>query len=66
MIEYERKSKKGETKKVVVLIDDEGANAPYHGKLCKGRVKGSVTGTMGKKDDKPSIKPAKDGVKIDG
>ncbi len=66
-IEYERKNKKtGETKKVVVILDDEGAKAPYHGKLCKGRVKGSVTGIMGKKDDKPSIKPSKDGVKIDG
>jgi hypothetical protein len=67
VIEYERKNKKtGETKKVVLVIDDEGAKAPYHSKLCTGRVKGSVTGTVGKKDDKPSIKPAKDGVKIDG
>ncbi|MFM8934174.1 MAG: hypothetical protein ACKOS8_20095 [Gemmataceae bacterium] len=67
VIEYERKNKKtGETKKVVLVIDDEGAKAPYHSKLCTGRVKGSVTGIVGKKDDKPSIKPAKDGVKIDG
>jgi hypothetical protein len=66
VIEIERKNKKtGETRKVVLLIEDEGAKAPYHSKLCTGRVKGSVTGTMSKKDDKPSIKPAKDGVKID-
>lgn len=66
VIEVERKNKKtGETKKVVYVIDDEGAKAPYHSKLCTGRVKGSVVGTVSKKDDKATIKPAKDGVKLE-
>lgn len=65
-IEVERKNKKtGETKKVVYILDDEGAKAPYHGKLCTGRTKGSVTGVITKEGDSVKIKPAKEGVKLD-
>lgn len=52
-------------KKVVYIIDDGGKAEDYHKKICTKKAKGSVKGTVSKKDGKMYIKPEKDGVKID-
>jgi hypothetical protein len=52
-------------KEVIYIIDDGGRKAKYHGKICTAEKKGSVTGVVGKKDGKDSIKPETDGVKFD-
>lgn len=58
------KVKEGD-KEVVYFLDDEGAKAKYHSKICTDSAKGSVKGTVSKKDGKMMIKPEKDGVKFD-
>lgn len=52
-------------KETIYAFDDAGAKAPYHKEICTETKKGSVTGIVGKKGDKATIKPAKDGVKFD-
>lgn len=52
-------------KTVVYYFADNGAKEPYHAKICKSPLKGSVTGVVSEKDKKKTITPAKDGVKFD-
>ena len=52
-------------KDVTVYIDDKGKAESYHGKICTSPAKGSVTGVISEKDGKKTIKPSKDGVKLD-
>jgi hypothetical protein len=56
---------KEDGKTVVYYFDDTGRKASYHGDICRGPKKGSVTGVVSEKDKKHHIKPEKDGVKFD-
>jgi hypothetical protein len=58
------KVKEGD-KEVVYYFIDKGKEEKYHGKVCTGPAKGSVTGAVSEKDKKKFITPAKDGVKFD-
>ncbi len=52
-------------KDVVYIFEDEGAKAPYHKEICRATKEGSVTGTVGEKDGKKTIKPkSPDAVKF--
>jgi hypothetical protein len=50
-------------KDVVYYFDDMGAKEKYHKTICQEPKPGQVTGTVGEKDGKKTIKPAKTGVK---
>ena len=56
---------KEDGKDVVYYFDDKGKAEKYHGSICDGPKKGSVTGVVTVKDKKKFIKPKKDGVKFD-
>jgi hypothetical protein len=56
---------KEDGKEVVYIIDDGGKKQKYHKDICTGKKKGSVTGTVSKKDGKLYIKPEKGGVKLE-
>ena len=58
------KVKEGD-KEVIYYFDDNGKTEKYHGTICEGPKKGSVTGVVTTKDKKKYIKPAKDGVKFE-
>jgi hypothetical protein len=58
------KVKEGD-KEVIYILDDKGAKEKYHKKICTDTAKGTVTGTVSKKDGKNYIKPDKGGVKIE-
>lgn len=58
------KVKEGD-KEVVYYFDDKGRSEKYHGKICSGPAKGSVTGVVSEKDKKKYITPSKDGVKFE-
>lgn len=47
----------------IFILEDAGAKAPYHGKICTDKAEGCVVGVVNKA--KKTIKPSKDGVKFD-
>ena len=52
-------------KDVMYYLKDKGKAEKYHGKICNGPAKGSVTGVVSEKDKKKYITPSKNGVKYD-
>jgi hypothetical protein len=56
---------KEDDKTVVYYFKDDGKKADYHGEICGGAKKGSVTGVVSEEKKKKFITPEKDGVKFD-
>lgn len=52
-------------KETIYIFDDKGGAEKYHKKICSDSAKGSVKGTLSKKDKQDFVKPEKDSVKFD-